>query len=254
MEDWIYDLDTWARELLADAKDLDEKLNEIGKAAKPNIEQLGNIEKLLGTLCKNLTNVAEVLRQPTGPLTSLIEKLDGAKVSTDAPGALVRFLTSHERMLIRIGVPTKAIDALLQQLKSHMSNSLDRLEAPQTITPNDGSEFIEQVKSLSKLICEIHSNAELFNKAFDFELLKECVHGVIGTCLIVVDITGALTAPHVTVFVLVKAVKSTWSGYRMVKRSVGIIKDKWQSFKGTISTLVQQDAIRTNFPPSKPIL
>lgn len=248
MEDWIFELNELAKKLLANASDLDDELDKFANGS-PSTEFVGEVKDKLGSMCNALTEVGEILSQQDGPLGRLIQKLDGAKVCADAAGNLKRFLDSHEKMLRNIGVPKEMIDELLGQLAKQLKGGYPNIEEPQTITNKDGNDFKKQLDELRKLICEIHKNAELFNDVWNPEILRVCVKGVMGACLIVVDITGALAAPDFTGFVLVKAVKSTWSGYRMVTNAVEKIRGLWDGLKGGVRVKVRQENLKKHKPP-----
>lgn len=243
MEDWIFDLVDGVKKLLSDATELDKTLDEIEANSPPTTPQLAKIEKYLGALCETLTNVGKVLREPAGPLNNLIQRLDGVSVSSDADGTIDRFLKSHTRMLLMIGVPREVIDRLLRVLQSEIDDGRVKLDEPRTITSIDGDALTASIEELGEIICKIHQNVRSISNIWDPELPRACVQGVMGSCLIIVDIAGAFTfAPvDITLSALFHAVMSTRSGYNRVRNSLVTIKSLWHQLTGD-ETLINEEA------------
>ncbi len=229
LEDLLFELHEKASELLDYASGLKDAVQNAPQL--PSDEIVARVETLLKQSCLALRRVVEIVQHKTdSPLSELTKRIDGTLLSRDQSD-LKLFLTTHEKLIRHLGVSTEAVDRAMALLRGELESGESRLDRPETLNPEA---IIEALETLRDFVCELSAQASLFKKVWPRDLLLECANGVIGGCLIIVDITGALTAPHVTAFVFFKAVKSTWSGYRLVKKAVARGKDLWQSWKAAV--------------------
>ena len=180
---------------------------------------------------RRLDEVLKILAGVDSPLSELERRVDGVKLAAEQ-SELKRFLISHEKLIRSLVVPQHAVSEALRLLKQEIEDGgSTAIDNPETL---DSAELLDALKELKDFVCRFSGNVSLLRKVWRPGLVLVCVDGVIGACLIVIDITGALAVPHLTAFVLVKAVKSTWSGCRLIKRVIKEGEGMWASWKTAI--------------------
>lgn len=220
MEDWIELLNEYAATLLNNADELNELIEEqVSEVIKQ--EDIPHFKEIFGNMCNALTLIVGILDGENAPLPRLIKELSGIDLPAHKVD-LEDFLKSHHEMLMKIGAPPRLIKQLLDMM------SQESIETPQTVTQENGENFKREINELRNIICSMHQNVEKIDNALNLEVARACVKGTMGASLIVVDVTGAFMVPDMTGFVLYKAVKSTWTGYRWVVDGVKRLRKSWR--------------------------
>jgi hypothetical protein len=215
---FLEELHQRAQELLNDATDLDKAIQGSTKPTRTTAE-------ILQRACGALTRIKAILDSKSGPLDRLVAKVGGVIVGATAEKVWDDFVKEHEDLLRTFGVS----EGLLKQLRKDLEEDIspDERLAPETV---DARYIKDRISDIQQLICSLAQEAK--EHTLTPELIGQCVKGLIGASMIVVDITGALTVPDVTGIVLFKAVKSTFAGGRMLQKAVGKARDWFTSLKG----------------------
>jgi hypothetical protein len=224
---WLLEeLNRLALELLENAEAMQQYVEKTEDLTK-GIDQ---IQKWLEGFCRTLGRVVGLLTHPESPLPLLVQQAGGISVIDDL-GRLQVFLDDHRVVLTRLGVPAGAVDKAIDALKEAVSPGGEAdLKKPQTFD----ADILGTLTEFKDLVCEIAHSTLLKGAAETRELLLGVISGVIGTALVVVDVTTAAAAlPHggLGFWVGFKLVKSVWSGVNKVRKAIGTIKDKWASIK-----------------------
>jgi hypothetical protein len=228
MDDLIQALHEKITELLQQAQELDKTLELHSENEAPPKETVERIGNLLHNICDALTKTAMQLRDPKSPLQELVRRLDGIPMVGPA-SLLERFLEEHKQFFInKLHVPPATVTKLIDYLKREAEEGDARLTDQHTLDPNI---VIETLESFRDVVCDLSRMARDLEIIWSPDLIKPVVKGVIGTCLVVSDITGAILAPDFTGFVLFKAVKSTMAGVRLVTASVSAIKERLSGWR-----------------------
>lgn len=236
MDDLIEYLHKLASEML-------EQANELG--ADLDVPPPGWLERAqtaLDKLCSTLTRLHEALERPGSPLLELVRRVDGARLS-EGFDRVKQFLDEHQGVIQALGVNPERAKRIIEGLKELVTgDGTENIETPQTIKrrPTNGTEesssrtvyaeeIFESLAEFSELVCSLSKAAEFAGDVLTPQVLKAVAEGTSGVALVVVDVTGAVTvAPHdMTGWVLVKAVKSTVSGFKMVRKATGVLKDAY---------------------------
>lgn len=236
MDDLIGYLHKLASEML-------EQANELG--ADLDVPPPGWLEKAqtaLDKLCSTLTNLHEALERPSSPLLELVRRVDGVRLS-EGFDRVKQFLDEHQSAIQALGVDSERAKRIVEGLKELVTgDGTENIETPQTVKqrPTNGTEesssrtvyaeeVIESLAEFRDLVCYLSKAAEFAGDVLTPQVLKAVAEGTAGVALIVVDVTGAVTvAPHdLTGWVLVKAVKSTVSGFKMAKKATGVLRDAY---------------------------
>ena len=239
MEDLIAALHDKIAELLEQAQDLDAALQNAPQS-ESTVEKVAD---LLKRVCNALSETLKMLNDPQSPLHVLARRLENTPLGA-LPQTLGKFLEEHRQFLEKIvRLPGPTVDKIIDYLK-------DETEARYTdVDVFDSADLIKTLESFRDLVCEISGYAHDLAFVWDPQLIKPIVKGVIGTCMAVGDVTGAIIAHQdPTGWVLVKAIKSTVSGVRTVKKSINAIKER---LPGWLSKVKQGRMQRNNPPPPR---
>ena len=241
-------LDSKARELLELANDLEESLD-----ALPTETLLPKIDAFLSKACAALGEVELIFNGNDSPLDELVRRIDGAVVAA-ASSRLNEFLNDHAQMLKRIGVSQKTIDKTLQLLESTMKSDSDlSLDHPATLERDSDDKrlalALEELHEFRKFVCALQASTQQLREVLDVRPIKACVQGVAGVCLVVVDTTGALTVPDPTAWVYVKAVKSVWSGFKLMRKAFEAAKDSFHSWQSALKAEKDQQILKGKKSP-----
>jgi hypothetical protein len=124
------------------------------------------------------------------------------------------------------------------------------IDQPEAFPSNDTG--VGTIANFQRLVCEI-ANSQLLAQALEVpDILRDVLDGVIGTAIVVIDITGAATAIHTGVWdgwVFVKAAKSVWSGVTKVQKAYNGLREKWDVFKSRQETAKRQADLKRDHPP-----
>jgi len=243
-------LDSKARELLELAHDLDANLNSL-----PIETLLPRIDAFLSKSCAALGEIEEIFKGSGSPLDELVRRIDGAIVAA-AASRLDEFLGDHAQMLKRLGVSQETIDKTLDLLKATMTSDPDlALEQPATLKegPDDNrlEEALKELSEFRKFVCELQASTHRLKEILDLRPIKACIQGVTGVCLVVVDTTGALTVPDPTAWVYVKAVKSVWSGFKMMRKAFSAAKESFHEWKNSLKAADDRRTMKGRDPPPR---
>ena len=263
MEELIAQLNALATELLGAATEISDNLNDRSPAA------LSRATALLGKLCSGLTKTHELLARSDSPLAYLVRRVAGSKLA-DALDRAQEFLDEHAEALLKLKLPKKKVDQVIKDLKELVTGpGPENLEHAQTILDKPANldlamappatykeEILNELAAFRDLVCGLSTVGELAGTILSPPVLKAVAEGVAGVAVVVVDVTGAAAvAPSdITGWVLVKAVKSTWSGVKMIRKSVNVLRDAWGNLQSARmrSAIPPADRGRFQLPPNKP--
>jgi hypothetical protein len=224
-----------ASELLAAATHLNDTVKEHG------VIDVSDAQERLTTICTQLDDVYALLTDRASPLAELVRNVDKTQVSAAIEKAEA-FLEEHRAVLEKLGLKGRLLEQATHDIEEQITNrkSDTYLEAPQGLTEGPVLEILKQFRSL---VCKLSKLAEFMDQVIDAGLIKEVVSGVMGVATIVVDVTGAVTVgPHVpTLWVFVKAIKSTWSGFHRVRRAVHRLTEAISTYESLLSERTQDD-------------
>lgn len=219
IDDIIVGLHKVASELLTSATELDSKI------AANQITDLSGAQRLLSTICTKLEQVHKLLGDAESPLAELVRNVDGGVLAAPLH-RLGKFLDQHRAILHSLGLDGPLLDRTMTSIEAHVTktNSDVQLNQPQSIEAKPVLQIIDEFRSL---VCELSRLTDFADQVLNAAALVAVVDGVIGVAMVVVDVTGAATAGvhDPTLWVLVKAVKSTWSGVSRVRESVIRLKE-----------------------------
>ncbi|MBX3027866.1 hypothetical protein KF840_23480 [bacterium] len=236
----VEELHRIAVELLRNGEELQ---NILDRKDSPGL--LERIPSLLSALCETVSRLHELLGDPNSPLADVVRRAAGIQYS--AVGHLERFLTEHSNTLKSLGISPVFVDRVRDVLREQVDARGEHdLENPEILDP----EVVEIVRDFSTLVCEVSRIPEVTR-----EMLEGVAEGVIGTALVVVDITSAATvAPHdFTGWTLVKVIKSVWSGTTKIRRAIGRLKEAIAFFRGHKETERRQAELKKRPPAKSPL-
>lgn len=208
MEEIIEAINKLAAELLQDAQHLDTQLDEPAPDQAALKEQLHHI-------CDALTKIVESLERDPSPLRKLVRMLDGSEVRHSL-ARLAQYIADHRSVLVKLRIPDTFIERVVVALTSQAEAGDNALDRPQTLRFEDA---IDPLKSLRDLVCGIANAADVAEILATPAVLRQVVTATIGAAMVVVDVTGAVSAAPIDPvgWVLVKAVKSVWAGSSLVR-------------------------------------
>ena len=259
MDDLIEALIKAAKELFEQAEALegvlDDGTSSIDSRKIALIETLRSICASLGIVHTNLTD-------ERGPLFKLIRRIDGIEIG-DALRRVERFFEEHEEAIERIGVCPESAKKAVRRMRARVERKgWKRFFRPETL---DAEGAVGALADLRDLVCKLSQMADVYELLATPKLLKGVVEGATGAAIVVVDVTGAVTAFSNALFsewVLFKAVKSIWTGTKMVRNAVQCVTDaidtlKWQRAEteeecrrsGDETPPTVPDPVATKLPP-----
>ena len=229
-------------ELLKSAEELDGILEKEGDT--PSVEAVKRVGALLKTMCEALSRAHEILSRASSPLQVVVDRINYLEMKVSAAsGDLATFLSEHRDFIQKsTGVSPAMLKTVIDALDNQCKQSGSKLDEPHAF---DSNGVLGALESLRDITCQISQVADDLQLIWDPDLLRSVVKGVIGSCVIVTDVTAAASAPDVTGFVLLKAIKSTVAGTSMVVNAVKDVRSRWTEWRLRV-------ARRRNPPPALP--
>lgn len=255
MDDLVDVINELAKELLENAQELD---GEIGLPS-PNTTKVADC---LTKLCDGLAKVTDQLEDKASPLQRFVRMFRDTTVGAasknrnDLEAMVRKYLAEHRSVLVKLQVPDRIIDRVLDQLKAEAETSGDNaLVNPQSLERDN---VIEPLKNLRDIVCQIARAAQTIDILANKGLITQVVKGTIGAATIVIDVTGGITAIHVdpTGWVLLKAAKSVLAGGSAVYGAVEELTVMWQRLQGQAQHNVAEEnqrRLRRRGPRQRPL-
>jgi hypothetical protein len=195
-----------------------------------------------------MKRVVEVLENPSAILDRFFALTGEVRMLPDMEDerALVDFLQSHERYLVKIGVTEPAIQKLTALLKDNFSETLRA-----SVMVHDGNgdgnagRILAELRDLQRWICTSAAAVDRLKMHWSPKMLKACALGAVGAATVVVDVTSVFV-PSLTLPLFFHAVASTLAGRRMVKSAIGAIREAFD----TLSTKETQAKLKNTKPES----
>lgn len=220
-EEFWDDAERWLGELLQTATELEGILDDADK--KVQKARIKEARKFLNELCTSLKKVVAALEGKSSPLGKFFADARDVPPEKDKQKAkelLTAFLDNHEKHLTK--APKWAVDRLRDVLEDFAAETIEYGAKVEDLK----RDLLKNIKLFQEQTCKCAEVASQIEDMLSPKLLRAIVMGARGVVTVGIDITTVVKTAPVGLLLIYHAVKSTWTGSRMVYKATIDIKDE----------------------------
>jgi hypothetical protein len=250
------DIDPILQALNKLAAELLEKAEALSGPIENTAEAAEKIRAVLDGACDALSTVHKLLSGSGSPLPEIERRMGGTLHA--APLVRLReFLDEHRDAIRAVTLNSRRVEGTIDRLLALLNEDVDRggqHELDKGELWEGSGPVLGTIAEFRDLVCEVAHDPNLGAILASPQLPSAIVSGMIGTAVVIVDVTGAAAvAPHDwTGWTLVRAVKSVWSGISRIRPAVSTIRETLVSIKKSRTTDESIADIKKRFPPKPP--
>ena len=220
-EEFWDEAERFFNKMLEDAAAFEGVIDDAEKQAnKAHIEAT---RKFLADLCKSMAKVVAALEGKSSPLATFLgqaKDITGEKDKAKAEKQLEEFLDKHEKQFN--SAPKWVVERLRSVLEKFAAETIEYGARVEDLR----NDLLKNTRQFKEQVCLWAVTAQKVQDMLKPKLLRAIVLGMRGIATVGIDLVTVVKTAPVGLVLIYHAVRSTYTGSRMIHKAVLIIRDE----------------------------